>query len=479
MIATDTTASRLPLYHKLIDWDALWREYPVPDVFVETIYKWPAERIRELQNRRFLEMVQEGWRNPFYRRRWTAVGLEPGDIRSLDDITRLPMFNSDDIKTDQQEHGPYGEIHNVTRADFAAMPMKVHTSGGTTGKPRAILFAPHEWETQAITAARSLYIQGARPGDVMQIPATCSLANLGWAMYKVCQDYLGIMPVTTGSGVVTPSRRQLEIAFEFDTNIWESFPEYMTTLAKVCREELKRDPRELNTKFISTFLGPDLEGTLRKQLENEFGCPVYDQYGTNEVGCGAFECGAKDGLHFMDDMIYFEIVDTETGNLVAPGETGNLVATVFYRRRPLIIRLNMRDLGRLVSTERCSCGSSFRRMDHFLGRSDDMVKIRGVNIYPMACLPAVKSDPRTTGEWVCVVERHSAGGAIRDDLTVRVEVRQSADSRDGLADHLARRLSSDLGLKVAIELVEEGSLAAAANLGREGKPKRLLDLRKF
>ena len=175
--------------------------------------------------------------------------------------------------------------------------------------------------------------------------------------------------------------------------------------------------RELNTKLITTFLGPDLEGTLRAQLEEQWGCPVYDNYGTNELGAGAFECQHRNGLHVMEDAIYLEILDTETNEPVHPGKVGNLVATVFPRHVMPSIRYNLRDLGRLVSTERCDCGSYFQRMDHFLGRSDNMVKLRGVNLYPMACLPAVRSDPRTTGEWLCEAHtgRDRQQSARRDD----------------------------------------------------------------
>jgi phenylacetate-CoA ligase len=130
-----------------------------------------------------------------------------------------------------------------------------------------------------------------------------------------------------------------------------------------------------------------------------------------------------------------------------------------------------------VSSETCECGSSFKRMDKFLGRSDDMVKLRGVNVYPMACLPAIKSDPRTTGEWICVAERLTDKGVIRDEMTVRVEVLRGVESVAGLKEHLEKRLQGDLGVKVAVELVEEGALAEVTNLGREGKAKRLLDRR--
>jgi phenylacetate-CoA ligase len=474
---THSAHSILPNYHTSIDWEALYRKFPVPDVFERTVYKWPAERVRALQNERFLEVMQVGWKNEFYRRRWTAAGISPEDIRSIDDIVALPLFSSEDIKNDQAENPPFGLIHGSGLGYLQKHPLKLQTSGGTTGKARPTLSGPVEWELNGLTAARGLYIMGARPGDVMQIPATCSLANLGWCIYKGCHDYLGVMPLTTGSGVVTSSRRQLEVAFDWGTNLWVSFPEYLTQLAKVCRDELGRDVRELETKFIASYLGPDIDNSLRRQLEDLWGCPVYDNYGTNEMGQGAFECKHKAGLHLMEDCVYFEIVDVDTNLPVAPGETGNLVATILHRNIPPMIRFNVRDLERIISTQTCECGSSFRRMDKLLGRSDDMVKLRGVNIYPMACLPAVKSDPRTTGEWICVVDREERDGVLRDEMTVRIEVQRSALSRDGLAEHLAKRLQGDLGVKVAVELTDEGTLADVANLGREGKPKRLLDRR--
>jgi len=180
----------------------------------------------------------------------------------------------------------------------------------------------------------------------------------------------------------------------------------------------------------------------------------------------------------MEDTVYMEVVDTETGQPVAPGERGNLVATVFFRTLPPIIRYNLRDLGRIVSHERCGCGSHFRRMDHFLGRSDAMVKLRGVNVYPMACLPAVKSDARTTGEWVCIVDRVVESGVPRDEMDVQVEVRRDAATRDGLAAALEKRLKDDLGVACKVTLVDEGALGELANTGgREGKARRLVDRR--
>jgi len=471
------TFSTLPLYAKSLDWDALFRDYPPPDVFEQTVFRWEPGRIRALQEARFFRVVEAGWRNPFYRRRWTEAGLQPGDIRSLDDIIKLPAYNSEDIKTDQAEYPPFGSMQGLTPEAMRAQPHKVQSSGGTTGKPRLNLLGAKEWALLGLTSARGAWLQGARPGDVMQIPVTCSLATLGWGFYTGCHDYLGILPLTTGTGVVTPSRRQLDLAADLGTNIWVSFPEYLTHLPKVCRDELGRDIRELNTKFLSSFLGPDSGGTLRRSLEDSWGCPVFDQYGTNEVGEGATECQARDGLHLMEDTAFFEFLDTDTGVPVLPGETGNMVVTLLYREASPIIRYNLRDLGRLLSEAPCACGGTFRRMDHFLGRSDDMVKIRGVNVYPMACLQAVKSDVRTSGEWICVVGRQEVAGSSRDNLSVRVETLAGVGQPEDLRNHLERRLREDLGLKVTVELLGEGELAPLTNVGREGKARRLLDLR--
>ncbi len=467
----------LPIYRQALDWDAFYATYPVPDVYEQTHYRWSRDELRAFQNRRFMELVGIGWNNPFHAARWKAAGLEPGDIRSLDDIRKIPTYTSDDVKEDQRLHPPFGHFHGDALERSDKIPLKLQTSGGTTGKPRATLYGPWDWEMNGLTQARAMYILGARPGDICQIPSTNSLANLGWCIYKACHDYLGVLPLTTGSGVVTSSRRQLELAFDWGTNIWVSFPEYLTHLAKVAREELGRDVRELKTKFIGSFLGPDTDDALRNHLQELWGCPVYDLYGTNELGTAGFECREQKGLHLAEDCIHVDFEDVETGAAVADGETGNMVVTILHRSLPPVIRYNLRDLGRIVSAERCGCGSLYRRMDKFLGRSDDMVKIRGVNIYPMACLRAIKSDQRTTGEWVCIAERSEKEGVIRDDLTVKIEVLRSAASRDGLKEHLESRLKDDLGIRVPVVLVDEGALTEEANLGREGKPRRLIDKR--
>ena len=182
------TGTSLPIYHRSIDWDALYRRYPVPDVFERTRWRWSPDEIRKFQNEQFIDLMKTGWQNDFYKRRWKAVGLEPGDIKGIDDLTKLPTFDSADIKKDQEENPPFGLINGDVTKTMQGTPLKLQTSGGTTGKPRPTLYAPQEWELNGLTHARNLYIVGVRPGDRVQIPHTASLGNAGWCCYKACHD---------------------------------------------------------------------------------------------------------------------------------------------------------------------------------------------------------------------------------------------------------------------------------------------------
>jgi|DewCreStandDraft_5_1066085.scaffolds.fasta_scaffold02904_3 phenylacetate-CoA ligase len=470
---------RVPVYSRVVDFEAIYRRHPPVPEFAEEMFLWPPERIEAYKNQLFMEIMEVAWQNPFYQRKWAEAGIKKEDIRSIEDLPKLPIVTVSDFKEAIERDPPYGLHQGVTAKDAARIPLKIQTSGGTTGRPRPTFFGPLEWEIQALQTARGLYIQGARPGDVLQVPLTLSMANAGWVYYLACHYYLGMVPITPGSGVVTASRRQLEYAEAFGTNIWASFPEYLLHLGKTA-QEMGLDLKKLPTKFITSFLGPDTEGHLRRQMEELWGCPVYDNYGTHEIGLTAFECQAKAGLHINEDMFIIEVADVETNEVLPYGQKGNLVATSLYREHPPLIRYNLMDLVRIFPRERCDCGSWFLRMDHFLGRSDDMVKLRGTNVYPMACLNAVQSDPRTTGQWLCVVDRITdPDGTYRDEMTVMVEYVDESVDKEALRRDLEVRLHADLGVRVQVQPVPAGELAELTNYGRqgEGKVRRLLDRR--
>jgi phenylacetate-CoA ligase len=463
-------------YWQSVDWAALVRDYPPPPAYGRTTGRMSADALRALQNRRFLERVADAWRTEFYRSRWTAAGLTPGDIRSLDDIGSIPTFTSDDLRDAIAACPPFGDHHPIGAADFARMPIKIHTSGGSTGLPRVTLFDPVALEVQGIQTARGLHAQGARPGDIIQITYTTSLANAGWCALAGIFHWLGATPLTTGSGAVTPSERQLEYAQAWGTTGWFARGEYLARLVEVARQA-KFDLHALKTKQIHSFLGTDCEGHLRRQLEEAWGAPVYDNYGTHEVGLIAFECREQHRKHVNEDTAYLELADVETGAPLPMGSRGNLVVTSLHRSIPPIIRYNLRDCLIAYEREPCACGLVTRKLSTFLGRSDEMVKLRGNNVYPLACQSAVTRDPRTTGEFLCVVRHAGEGLARREEMVVRVERRSRDVDARALAADLAVALHKDLGLRLDVEIVEAESLAEYTRLGRDNKVRRLLDLR--
>jgi phenylacetate-CoA ligase len=464
-------------YWQSLDWPALVRDYPPPPLFGRTTGRLSADALWALQDQRFLQRVGEAWNLPFYRRRWSAVGLEPGDIRSLADIEKIPTFTSDDLKEAIVSGPPYGDHHPIGRADFSETIIKIHTSGGTTGLPRVTLFDPVAMEVQGIQAARALYAQQARAGDIVQITYTTAVQNAGWTWLYGAYNWLGATPITAGAGNVTSSERQLEYAQAWGTNAWISRGEYLARLVEVARS-MKLDLHSLKTKHIHAHLGPDTEGFLRRQLEDAWGAKVYDNYGTHEVGLLAFECEAQDRMHVNEDTACFQLVDVDTGATLPFGARGNMVVTSLHRSVPPIIRYNLRDLLIAYDREECSCGLCTRKLSTFLGRSDEMVKLRGTNVYPMACQNAVVKDGRTTGEFICVATAVGEGLMRREHMIVRVERRSADIDAAALAADLHEALHKDLGVRVDVEIVDADTLSEFTGLGRQPKVRRLLDLRK-
>src|SRR5665213_3000365 len=154
-----TPQSNLPIYHTSIDWDRFLTTWQVPDVFERDRFRWPRDKLRAFQNQRFMELMEVGWNNAFYKAHWTAASVRPEHIRSIDDIARLPVYTSDDVKRDQQEHPPFGGFHGDPRHLEPHIPLKLQTSVGTTGKPRATLYGVEEWEMNGLTQARAMYVQ--------------------------------------------------------------------------------------------------------------------------------------------------------------------------------------------------------------------------------------------------------------------------------------------------------------------------------
>jgi phenylacetate-CoA ligase len=465
----------IPYYWRSVDWVKLERDFPPPPNYTGFAGRRSADELRAFQNTLFMARIAEGWRTPFYQKLWGGAGLEAGDVRSLDDIAKLPCFTSDDLKQAALDSPPFGS--QTPPHLIVPGPMKIQTSGGTTGMPRITPFDPIAWEIQAIQAARGLYAQGMRPGDVVQILFTTALSNGGWSVNQAALNWLGCTSVTSGSGVITPSERQLELALALGTNVWFGTAEYLGRLAEVAAK-IGFPLRSLPTKFLTGIIGTDTDGLVRQRLEEAWGAPFYDIWGTHEHGYVAFECPHKTGKHVSEDTCYLEIVDLDDGSLLGFGEEGNIVATALARSVPLFIRYNLRDRMKLFDRTPCACGLDTQTLSLFLGRSDEMVKLRGTNVYPMACLSVVSRDDRITDDYICVVYSVGEGLGVRDEMTIRVE-RKSVDwDKAELSEELAEVFRQALGVKVAVEIHEAGDLAEQTRLGAEGKPRRLMDLRK-
>ena len=283
--------------------------------------------------------------------------------------------------------------------------------------------------------------------------------------------------MTTGSGIVTSSERQLQYAKAWGTTAWFTRAEYMARLTEVARDT-GFDLHQLKTKHVHSHIGPDADGSRRRRLEEAWNTKVYDNYGTHEIGAIAFECREQSGMHISEDTVYIEIADITSGKTLPLGKTGNLIATSLYRSVPPIIRFNMRDLLALSPRETCGCGLCTHKLSNFRGRSDEMVKLRGTNVYPLACMEAVARDPRTNGEYICVVSYDGEGLSRREKFVVRVERNAPSVDADALREDMENALHKDLGVRVDVEITDPGELAEFTGLGTQNKTKRLLDLRK-
>ncbi|MGH8618546.1 MAG: phenylacetate--CoA ligase family protein [Burkholderiales bacterium] len=458
-----------PLYSDALDFNALYEEFPPAPKFFQTTYRLPPDQIRKLQEKRFLEQVARGWQVPFYQKLWGKAGLKPGDIRSLADIEKIPPYTVHDLRESIERNPPWGDYWGVTLADGATLPMVLQTSGGTTGLPRPMIYAPRDREVMAIMGGRRLLMQGVRPGDLIQVTMSLGLTNAGMMVREYIWKYTGAVPLMTGSGAATPTRRQLELMQAWKPTVLIGIPSYVRHLGLVARDELKIDPRSLGIRVILAGLGPE----PRDALEDMWGARVMQQYGTNESGMMAAECPYQNGFHIFEDAYLLEIADPETNRPVPTGDKGNIYITCLFKHAAPVIRFNSNDVS-AIATDVCPCGGTHRRLQGIFGRADNMVRLRGINVFPEAIATVVVADPRCNGEYFCEV--HTVG-ADRDELTVKVEVRDASVDRTALKNDLQRRMKEVLSVTLNVEPVDAKSLDKLTGLSSTSKIKRLADNR--
>ena len=460
----------IPVYHRSLDFEALWHEFPPAPDYLKTRFTLSRDELYALQETRFRQQVRRAWEVPFYQRHWRKAGIEPGDIRTLEDLACLPTFSVHDMRESIERRPPWGDLIGIDPDIDDPVPLILQTSGGTTGLPRAMIYTPRDREVMNINTGRRMYMQGVRPFDLVQVALATGLLNAGFLMRESIWKYTGAVPIVTGSGNQTSTRRQIELMKAWGVHYFAALAPYARHVANVARDELKLDVRDLKLKAVLSWLGTD----DRKLLEEQWGADVFDNYGTNEFGTVCCDCRHKTGMHIFEDSFVAEIADPDTLQPKAPGEEGVLVLTTLFKHAAPMIRFNTNDVLSFVPGT-CPCGGTHRRLSQVFGRADNMVKLRGVNVFPEAIGAFVSEFTQSNGEYICVLERPVAGEG--DTMTVHVETADQSVDKDALEAGLAHRLREALGVTLSVRAVDKGALASLTGISEVTKIRRLLDKR--
>ncbi len=422
---------------------------------IETIGRKSLEKI---QSEHLKETVARVYgRVPFYHERMRELGVRPEEIKSVKDVRKLPFTTRDDLR----DNYPYGLL---------ALPkeemVRLHTSSGTTGKPKAIFFTSKDVDRAAELIARCLTMTGMRKDDVLQNVMTYGLFTGALVMHYGAEK-VGVLVIPAGPG---NTERQIALMQDFRTTALHITPSYALYLADVMQKKGVDPRRDVSLKRAYIGAEPYTEET-RAKIEGLLGIDVYNSYGLSEMnGPGvAFECSEKEGMHLWEDNFLLEIIDPETGEGLPDGEEGEMVLTTLCREGMPILRYRTRDMTRVMPGE-CKCGRTHRRISRIVGRADDMFIVRGVNIFPQQIERVLMGVKGVAQNYQIVLESY-------DQMTVNVEIQK--DIFDGSLEHLlklraeiADRLRAEILVKPKVELLEPGSLPVS-----EGKAKRVIDKR--
>jgi len=413
------------------------------------------------------EVVARTWhRVPFYRRFWEDAGVAPESIRCVADLPRLPVVRKQDLEADLRAHPPFGSF----QGDFPVV--RLQGSSGSTGKPKPVLHTRTDWENITNLWARRLAAQGVVAGDRVQVAFNFALFIPGFTSLEGAMK-LGALAIPTGSGAVTPSVRQLELARDWGTTVIGTTGGYALHLAAVAEEngfDLKRD---FNIRVMYHTGEPLVEET-RKRIEELWNCKSYNNYGSVETGAPAWECVHQTGMHFNEDAYVFEIVNPETLQPVPDGHEGAVVITSLFKEAAPIIRYMIGDIASIWS-EPCACGCSFRRLSPIRGRIDDMLKIRGAAVYPTAIEAALRSFAVLGPEFRILVDCENGV----DKVEVRVECADDvAASPSDLQDQVGRAIKERAGCTTEVTVHPLGSLTLPEEIAKRTKNRYVVDLRK-
>ncbi|EJX03660.1 phenylacetate-coenzyme A ligase [gut metagenome] len=416
--------------------------------------------IEKLQLERLQHTVHHCMNSPFYRQRFAEHHLSPDDIQSLDDLRKIPFTTKQDLR----DTYPFG---------IASVPLekcvRLHSSSGTTGNPTVILHTQKDLNEWANAVARCLYMVGLRPGDIFQNSSGYGMFTGGLG-FQYGAERLGMLTVPAAAG---NTKRQLKFITDFGTTALHAIPSYAARMYEVM-QEMGIDPRR-DTKLKTLIIGAEPHSEeQRRRIEEMLGVKAYNSFGMSEM-CGpgvAFECTEQNGLHIWEDYYIVEIIDPETLEPVPEGEVGELVLTTINREGMPLLRYRTRDLTRILPGE-CPCGRHHKRLDRMKGRSDDMIILKGVNIFPIQIETILLQFKELGSNYLITLET----GDSNDEMTVEVELNQLFTDDYGrlqaLTREITRQLKDEILVTPRVKLVPKGSLPQS-----EGKAVRVKDLRK-
>ncbi len=418
--------------------------------------------LRKVQGERLRETVERIYFNvPYYRNKMQEAGLGPENIHTIDDIAKLPFTTKNDLR----DNYPFG---------LFAVPMseivRVHASSGTTGKPTVVGYTRNDISTWSEVMARTLTSAGANRNDFIQIAYGYGLFTGGLGLHYGGEKIgASVIPISGGN-----TDRQIQLMHDFGSTVLACTPSYALYLAEAIQESgIKREELKLR---VGVFGAEPWTENMRREIEDKLRIMAIDIYGLSEViGPGvASECPIQKGLHIAEDHFYPEIIDPETLQVLPSGSVGELVFTTITKEGLPLIRYRTRDLTRL-NHEKCKCGRTMVRMEKCLGRSDDMLIIRGVNLFPSQVETVLLEMSETKPHYQLLVDRVNN----LDTLELKVEVDEAffldrISQLEALRQRLQNKLENSLGLAIKVTLVEPKTIERS-----EGKAKRVIDKRKY
>ncbi|HOJ50239.1 MAG TPA: phenylacetate--CoA ligase [Spirochaetota bacterium] len=419
------------------------------------------EKLRDLQSKRLCELVKYVYsRQHFYQSKFDEIGIKPSDIKSVDDIKKLPFTTKDDLR----ENYPF-KLLAVSLSEVA----EIHASSGTTGKPTVVAYTNNDLKLWGEVMARAIVCAGGRKGDIIHNGYGYGLFTGGLGVhYGALTGGFPVVPVSSGA-----TKRQIMLIQDFKPRILTCTPSYSLHMAEEAKE-MGVDPRELSLE-IGIFGAEPWSQSMRKEIEKIWGLKALDIYGLSEIiGPGvAMECPGQDGLHIFADHFFPEVINPATGEHVKEGEDGELVITTLTKEALPLIRYRTRDIVSINYSVCPHCGRTLPRISKVKGRTDDMLIIRGVNVFPSQIEEVLLKIEGVEPHYVLEVDRI---GSL-DQLTVVVEVNETIFSDEvkeieRLETKIKREIESILNLRVNLRLVEPKTIERSM-----GKAKRIIDKR--